>query len=126
MREEVVKWLKQAEMNLKAAGEALKDKLLFVTAFYSHQTAEAALKALWIYKKKELQPKTHNLIYLGRELNLPQDLLDCCILLNREYTVSRYPDAANGFPFEQYTEEFAQKCLEMAKKILEYVKNELQ
>ncbi len=57
MREEVVKWLKQAEMNLKAAEEAFKDKLLFVTAFYSHQTAEAALKAYGSTKKESCNQK---------------------------------------------------------------------
>ena len=125
MREEIKLWFETAKKMYEAARKNFENKLYFVSAFYIHQSIEFSLKALWIKKKKEYPPKTHNIIFLAKELGLPEKLLNHCREINREYTVSRYPDAANGFPFELYSEDTIKRYLEMGEEIIKYVEDEI-
>jgi len=84
-----------------------------------------SLRALFLQKKRAIAP-THNLISLGRTLNLPEDLIDSLKELNPEYTVARYPDAANGAPFEMYTEQKAKEKIAHAEKILKWTEKQLK
>ncbi|MDD1745254.1 MAG: HEPN domain-containing protein [Candidatus Methanoperedens sp.] len=42
-----------------------------------------------------------------------------------DYITTRYPDAANGAPFESYTRESAERHLRMAKEVLQWVETML-
>ena len=75
---------------------------LSAAAFYSHQAAEKALSGAIIEIEREMPPKMHNLIELGKTLEAPEDILSSLRLLDPEYSVSRYPDAANGVPEQNY------------------------
>lgn len=49
--------------------------------------------------KKEISPKTHNLIELLQQLDIrDEEVVDAAMELNPDYVVSRCPDAANGVP----------------------------
>ena len=39
--------------------------------------------------------------------------------------VSRYPDVAQSLPYELYDEEIAKERIEIARKVIEWVKREL-
>ncbi|MGC9309926.1 MAG: HEPN domain-containing protein [Candidatus Nanoarchaeia archaeon] len=87
MREETINWRKQAEKYLKV---------------------------LFLETKKAIAPR-HNLISLGRVLELPEDLLNSIKTLNSEYILARYPNAA---PYEIYSKEKADLIIKHAEKIL--------
>lgn len=77
MRKEVEFWLLQSEADLKSAKDLLKTGNFYSSVFFSHQSVEKALKALYILEKKELI-KTHNLVFLARELGASDNIINNC------------------------------------------------
>lgn len=67
-----------------------------VAAFLGQQAVEKYLKGTWVLVKAEPAPHTHSLTELGDGLGVPADLRRHLADLTSDYTVSRYPDAANG------------------------------
>ena len=124
MREEIENWWKQAEKDLTAAKNSLNSGDYEWASFESNQAAEKALKALFLSKKKAIAP-SHNLISLGESLELPEDLMDSLKELNPEYTLSRYPDAANAAPYEIYSEKKAEEKISHAEKVIKWIKKQL-
>ena len=119
MREEAKNWWEQARNDLKTAKIMLKNSCYDSCAFYCHQSAEKALKAVVIEKSRILPPKIHNLLNLVKLLDLDLDeIIDEIKELNPHYMTSRYPDAANGVPSEIYTKRMAERCLKSASEIL--------
>ena len=43
-------------------------------------------------------------------------------ILNKYYTVTRYPDAANGLPSESVDKVEAERALEIARRVVSYVR----
>ena len=127
MRREVKLWLKSAEDDIYDAELFLKNSRFFRTAFFSQQGVEKALKAMFFVVKRQEPPKLHTVTELYWELkesgfSLPERLEKELFVLNKYYTVSRYPDAANGLPSESIDEEEARRALRIAKEVIEYVK----
>ncbi len=125
MREEIENWWKQSKKDLIAAKNSLNSKDYEWACFQSNQSVEKALKALFLKKKRAIAP-THNLVSLGKSLNLPEELLNLLKELNAEYTISRYPDAANAAPYETHTEKNAKEKINYAEKILKWIENQLR
>ncbi len=124
MREEIENWWKQAEKDLSAAKNSLNSGDYEWASFQANQSAEKALKSLFLSKKKAIAP-SHNLVSLGKSLELPEELINSLKELNPEYTLARYPDAANAAPFEIYTKKKAKEKITHAEKIIKWIKNHL-
>ncbi len=127
MRREVSLWLKSAEEDLFDAELFLKNSRYFRTAFFCQQAVEKALKALFFIVKQEDPPKLHTITELYKNLRdygfkLPEHLEEQIFILNKYYTISRYPDAANGLPSESVDRIEAKRALELAKEVVEYAK----
>jgi len=120
VREEASRWLKQAEAELQVARE-LGHGHYYIGAFACHQAIEKAMKAAYIQLKRSMPPKTHNLLELAKELGGAETVLSDVRLLNPEYVVSRYPDAANGVPAEMYDENKAKFLLEVTERLWSWV-----
>ncbi len=124
-------WISAAEEDLFDAELALQHGRWFRVAFYAHQAVEKALKALHIVILREPPPHTHRVTVLYSKLRekgfrLPSGLEEKLPILNKYYTITRYPDAANGLPSEVVDEEEARRALDIAKRVVEVVRNELQ
>jgi len=52
---------------------------------------------------------------------LPEELAEKPFVLNKYYTVTRYPDAANGLPSESVDREEAERAVDIARRILRLV-----
>lgn len=117
MRPEAQAWWTQGEHDLEAARRMLEAGVFFAAAFLCHQAAEKWLKAVYIETKRELPPKTHNLVELGKLLGVPEEVMHALRLLNPEYVASRYPDAANGVPAENYDRRRAEGLLSAAQGV---------
>jgi len=124
MREEIENWWKQATKDLIAAKNSFNSGNYEWASFQANQVAEKALKALFLYKKKASVP-THNLLTLGKALNAKK-IEDSLRELNPDYTIARYPDAANAPPYEIYDKEKAKEKLKHAEKILEWTRKQLK
>ncbi len=130
VRDEALLWLAAAEEDLYDADLALSHKRWFRAAFYAQQAVEKALKALYMVLRREPPPYTHRITVLYNGLRdsgfrLPEDLEEKLPVLNKYYTITRYPDAANGLPSEVVDEEEARRAVEIAKAVVGAAKNVL-
>lgn len=113
--------LLQAEEDLKTAELLLEHGRYYASVFFSQQTAEKALKALYVYTRREL-PKTHNLVDLAEMLNSPEKVLEAAMELNPDYVTTRYVNAANGVPAKMYSQKSAQSHYDYAREVMIWTK----
>lgn len=117
MRPETQSWWTQGEHDFQAAQKLCAAEIFYAAAFLCHQAAEKWLKAVYIETKRDLPPKTHNLVELGKLLGVPEEVMHALRVLNPEYVASRYPDAANGVPAENYDRLKTETLLSAAEKV---------
>ena len=127
---EGLRWLEQAEADIKTARDCLKDGNYYASAFFAQQSAEKALKG-FLYAQGYRALITHSVVELLEEtlkINATfKRLLDYGKELDRHYIGSRYPNFyPSGAPYKYYTEEIAQRCVNYAESILNEVKKYLK
>ena len=117
----------EALWDLETAKILHRERRYNATAFYAHQAAEKAVKAL-LYHVNEV-PWGHSIRVLieryfkSGNIALDQKLLTYARELDRHYISSRYPNAhPEGTPHEAYDEETSEKALEASTKIIDFVK----
>jgi len=125
MRDYVELWLRQSLEDLDTAKVLLNNNKYYASAFYSHQAAEKCLEALLLYFGKDV--KTHDLNkmldIIKEEVNLNvEEIRKEALKLNPNYTISRYPDAANSLPYLLYDKKDAEEYLKMAERIINWAK----
>ena len=130
-RREALLWLRAAEEDLVDARDALERGRWFRAAFYAQQAAEKALKALFFVVRREEPPRIHTVTELYRMLaeagfRLPAGLEEQLYVLNKYYTVTRYPDAANGLPSESVDRLEAERAVRIAEGVVEAARRRLE
>ncbi len=120
MAEEAKVWLDKAERDLAAASWNFKGKFFEESAFLCQQSVEKALKAMLLRKGNKIE-KTHDLVFLAKKLNLPENFKENLKELTLAYIYSRYPDAKQ----EQNLEAVASKFLDWALEILKWIKEQI-
>ena len=118
--EETKEWLKKAKRDLDSAKYNYKGKKYDVSAFLLQQCVEKSLKTVYIKKFKSLL-KIHDIVMIGRKIDLPEDLLKECESLNSVYLESRYPDV----PYSDYKKEEIEFYIKTAQKILKWTKKNI-
>ncbi len=127
MRKITIKWLKQAEADLKAAKDSFNDGNYEWSCFQSQQSGEKALKAC-LYEKGYTSIITHSLKELSRECSKLDTSFNMVSTDSRNldmfYIPTRYPNGLVGdlAPTEFYEREDAEKCISSAESILNAVK----
>lgn len=119
MKEETKSWLKKAKEDFETSEVNCKNKRYDASAFFCQQAMEKALKALEIEKLGKFD-KTHDLYFLGKKLNLPQDLLDMCDEISEYYVETRYPDT-----YAVFDETKVSDAIGKAKKVMAWIKKSL-
>ncbi len=122
MRIEVERLIKQAERDLQSARRIIEIDRYEVAAFLAHQAVEKFLKAAWMVVKYEAPPRTHSLTELGDALGVPKTHRRHLGYLNPDYVTARYPDAANGVPYEVYDREMAEAKVTAAEEAFEWLR----
>lgn len=128
MRKITLKWLKQAEADLKAAKDSLDDENFEWSCFQSQQCGEKALKSC-LYEKGYTSIITHSLKELTRECaRIDGSFRELSIdakTLDMYYIPTRYPNGLAGdlAPTEFYEKEDAEKCISSAESILNTAKS---
>jgi HEPN domain-containing protein len=117
--QEAGKWLKKAEQDIDTAQYNLIGSKFEAAAFFAQQSAEKALKALFILKHKRLW-KNHDLVMLGEKVGAPKQILKICDKINPHYIVTRYPIEA------EYRTEDVETVVKNSKKILKWAKSQLK
>ena len=127
---EGLRWLDQAQADLKTSRDCISAENHYASAFFSQQAAEKALKG-FLYSKGFRALVTHSVTELLEESTKSegafQGLKDFGKELDRHYIGSRYPNFyPSGAPYRYYTEEIAERCVNYAESILEEVKKYLR
>lgn len=127
MVDEVVRWFEEALWDLDTAKILHREKRYNAAAFYAHQAAEKACKALlyhvheapWGHSVRELLLR----YFKKLEMNPPENLMVYARELDRHYIPSRYPNAhPSGTPHEAYDEETSRRALEASEKVVNFVR----
>ncbi|HXH07780.1 MAG TPA: HEPN domain-containing protein [Vicinamibacterales bacterium] len=121
MRPEAERLLRQARRDLETARRNIEIGAYEVAAFLAHQCAEKYLEGAWFVRRGGRPPATHYLKELGDGLDAPPAIASKLLYLNPDYTVARYPDAANGVPYELYDEPTARAKVDAAAAVAEWV-----
>jgi len=124
-------WLRAAEEDLADAEDMLKRGRYFRVAFFAHQAVEKVLKALFFTVRREEPPHIHTvtepyMLLKEKGFKFPEDIEAEIYILNKYYTVTRYPDAANGLPSESVDRVETERAVNLAEKVVEYVRNYLR
>lgn len=126
-REEALRWLEEAEFDLKAARDAAQDGNYNWACFIAQQAAEKAVKAVRIQRDEDVA-HIHSVAALIRgdrrrrlmPLKEMASLLSEAQELDHHYIPSRYPNSVPfGLPHEFYNQEKADLCLQYARRILQ-------
>lgn len=125
MRREIERLLKQADRDVENAGKNIEIQAYEVAAFLAEQAVEKYLKGVWVVVNKEPAPHTHVLTELGDGLGVPADLRRHLADLTSDYTVSRYPDAANAVPYELYDESLAREKVRHAQVVIAWLRRKI-
>lgn len=125
MRPEVERLLRQADRDLENARRNIDIRAYEVTAFLAEQAVEKYLKGVWVLLRKEPAPHTHSLPELGEGVGVPPELRRHLAGLTPDYTVSRYPDAANAVPYELYDEGTARAKVQAAEQVIAWIRSRI-
>lgn len=117
MREEVKRWMQMAKRDLITAKNSLKAKDYYASCYWSQQSTEKALKAVLINKTGHLI-KIHDLVVLGKKVDLPAPLLERCVDLTHVYLDARYGDIGGELPSEKFDEKIASGFLKLVEEVI--------
>lgn len=126
MEKQVQDWLEQAQADLKTTKDMITTQNYYAAVSFAQQCAEKALKALYIFTKKKLPPKLHDLAELARLVGAPDNILPQSEKLSVTYLSSRYPGTAPDIPARFYTLLKAQVHLQEAEVILEWARKRIK
>ena len=116
-------WMDQAEGDLKHAQSDMERGFYEWSCFSSQQAAEKAVKA--VFQKMGAEAWGHSVSDLLQELSkryeIPKELMDGALELDKAYIPTRYPNAhPSGSPKDRYIEEEARRLLSHAHKIIKF------
>ena len=123
IRRATLLWLKAAEEDLVDARDMLARGRWFRAAFFAQQAVEKVFKALFFVVRREEPPRIHTvteLYIMLREagFSLPKSVEEQLYILNKYYTVTRYPDAAGGLPSESVDKVEAERAVKLAEEVI--------
>jgi len=130
IKEESLRWLAQAEEEIKDAEFLMNAERYYLSLFLCQQSAEKALKA-YIYFKEEEHLYTHSvsdLLKFAIEIDGDFNSIKNAKRLDDYYIPTRYPNGLPGdIPAEYYDDpEEAKRALILSKNIIELVKSKIQ
>ena len=118
-------WLKQADYDIDTAEFMFAGGKFFYAVFMCHLSVEKAIKGLYQQRLKETPPKTHNLVYLLKKIDIrPAETTGKFIVkLNEASVVTRYPEDIDKIQ-EQYTNDIVKNIRVESKEVLEWIKGQ--
>mgnify|MGYP001103346927 CR=1 FL=1 len=119
-------WLDEAIGDLEHARNDIDHHFYNWACFSAQQAAEKAVKA--VFQKLGAEAWGHSVADLLMELSekheVPEELVENALELDKAYIPTRYPDAhPSGSPRSRYTVKEAQRLVEYATKIVRFCEN---
>ena len=116
-------WLAQAKRDLNHATNACKDKDFEWSCFSAQQSAEKAVKAVFLYLHGEGWGHSVSALLnaLSDKLTVPRNLLEAAKILDKHYIPTRYPNSfERGIPADYYTQKEAKEAIKNAREIIKF------
>ncbi|MGD1001560.1 MAG: HEPN domain-containing protein [Candidatus Brocadiia bacterium] len=119
-------WMRQAEYDIATAQAMFDARRYFYTAFMCHLSVEKALKAVYMARRKQVPPKTHNLAFLTQNLQLSvtKERSDFLFMLNRMSVMTRYPEDMDKL-IREFPKTRTRQFLRQARETVRWLKKEL-
>jgi len=116
-------WINEAKGDLEHAKSDLKQGFYNWACFSAQQSAEKAVKA--VFQKMHVEAWGHSvadlLQELSREHEVPKELIDVALELDKAYIPTRYPNAhPSGSPRTRYIKAEAQRLINYAQEIFKF------
>ncbi len=111
----------QSKSDLATATTLLDAGIYYAAVFFGQQAAEKALRAGCIVRL-EKNPRGHNIIQSANDLHAPLDVMNAAAELNADFLTSRSVETAMGVPAQMYDRDTAQRHLDAAHLITEWVR----
>ena len=128
MDEKVQYWIDLAEYDLKTSKILLKGGSYLYVGFMCHQSIEKMLKALFVFRKNEYPPYTHNLIYLAKKSDIydiiTDDMKNVLDLLEPFHIEARYPKEKERV-LRSLTKERCSAIIRSTEDVAEWIKKRL-
>jgi HEPN domain-containing protein len=127
-KDELVKyWIAEAEESLSVAGHLFEKKDYSYALFFGHLAVEKILKAIYVEKKDENVPRSHNLPRIAKAagLTVPEDKLADLIRITAFNIEARYPDYKRNFR-KKCTFSFTEWELKKIRETFTWLKSTIQ
>jgi HEPN domain-containing protein len=130
-KQECLRWLEQAEYDLYSAKRNFEQKIYAYTCFICEQSAQKAIKA-YLYLKGERYIWEHSIQKLiEKSKDYDEEFakfIETGAILDKYYLTTRYPDAIAppAVPYKSFTEKEAKEAINLASKLLNFVKNKIR
>jgi len=120
----VCNWIAGADYDLETAKHMLKTKRYIYVVFMCHLSLEKMIKAHVELKEDKFPPKIHDLVKLSirAKLDIPDDLNDVIVDLNKESIPTRYPEDLQR-SLAQYTQKYCSTLVRQTEATLQWLKN---
>ncbi len=125
--ERIRSWKQKAEYDLKTAEAMLESKRYVYVGFMCQQALEKLLKAIYVSKKREEPPYTHNLRHLADlvVLDFPSETGRFFDTLMAYYIVGRYPSYKENVA-KRLTKNSSVTMLKETEKIFRWLQSQLE
>jgi len=126
MEKRTEEWLQQSDYDMDTAVYMHKGGRHIYAVFMCHLSVEKALKGLYYEKRREIPPKSHNLIYLLNEIGIkpPKEPGRFIVKLSEASIPTRYPE--NLVKLQQvYSEIVVNDILVNGKELVKWIKGQL-
>jgi HEPN domain-containing protein len=116
-------WMDEADGDLEHAKSDSMQGFYNWACFSAQQSAEKAVKA--VFQKMHAEAWGHSVADLLQELStkldVPSDLIDAALELDKAYIPTRYPNAhPSGSPRRKYTKDESKRLVEYAQRIFKF------
>ncbi len=122
-KQKIEYWLDISDYDLETAESMFKSGRYLYVAFMCQQAIEKIIKALYISCLDEDPPRTHNLSFIFKKLEIkaPDDTLNFFNILTAHYIENRYPEYKNKLS-ELMNKEKAENLLIKTREIYRWLK----
>src|SRR3989344_7551777 len=120
MKEEVRRWWVKAIDDLEKAKILFNNRKYDGAVFYCQQSIEKSQKSLFLKNNSRIK-KIHDLVELGKDIKLPDNLLNYCKEITQSYIYSRYPDIEQPKNIKEISSNF----ISYTEQILKWIKKQL-
>ena len=119
-------WMNRAKADLAAADGNLRIRQFYVSVFLCHQAVEKGLSALYVECRREVPPRSHDVLRLAVAVNLPARLRGFVTELMPSSVMARYPDAADADPAQTYSRRITEIILKNTTEVLDWIRKQCE